>query len=126
MIYLFSKVPFFILLQVVRPLTQVLSSMADQELGLHIESDFTVGDDLQKVYTVDEFEVRIMELEKPSGQWETRFTIPMQPFENALTVRIVTLQVCMFYPLIWILHSAKLLLTKTLFIFISEHNHKGK
>ncbi|KAG2565125.1 hypothetical protein PVAP13_7NG025878 [Panicum virgatum] len=77
---------------VVRPLTQVLSSMADQELGLHIESDFTVGDDLQKVYTVDEFEVRIMELEKPSGRWETRFTIPMQPFENALTVRIVTLQ----------------------------------
>ena len=126
MIYLFSKVPFFILLQVVRPLNQVLSSMADQELGLHIENDFTVGDDLQKVYTVDEFEVRIMELEKPSGCWETRFTIPMQQFENALTVRIVTLQVCMFYHLIWILHSAKILLTKTLFIFISEHNHKGK
>ena len=114
------------MLQVVRPLTQVLSSMADQELGLHIESDFTVGDDLQKVYTVDEFEVRIMELEKPSGCWETRFTIPMQQFENALTVRIVTLQVCMFYHLIWILHSGKILLTKTLFIFISEHNHKGK
>jgi hypothetical protein len=113
------------LLQVVRPLNQVLSSMADQELGLHIENDVTIGDDLQKVYTVDEFEVRIMELEKPSGRWETRFTIPMQPFENALTVRIVTLQVCMFLPS-WILHSAKILLTKTLFIFTSEHNHKGK
>ncbi|XP_066346817.1 probable cleavage and polyadenylation specificity factor subunit 1 isoform X2 [Miscanthus floridulus] len=76
----------------VRPLNQVLSSMADQELGLHIENDVTSGDDLQKVYTVDEFEVRIMELGKPSGHWETRFTIPMQSFENALTVRIVTLQ----------------------------------
>ncbi|PUZ46211.1 hypothetical protein GQ55_7G032200 [Panicum hallii var. hallii] len=87
-----SLYPLIVSVPVVRPLNQVLSSMADQELGLHIENDVTVGDDLQKVYTVDEFEVRIMELEKPSGRWETRFTIPMQPFENALTVRIVTLQ----------------------------------
>ncbi|CAN6242631.1 unnamed protein product [Urochloa humidicola] len=87
-----SLYPLIVSVPVVRPLNQVLSSMADQELGLHIENDVAVGDDLQKVYTVDEFEVRIMELEKPSGCWETRFTIPMQPFENALTVRIVTLQ----------------------------------
>ncbi|CAN6271048.1 unnamed protein product [Urochloa humidicola] len=87
-----SLYPLIVSVPVVRPLNQVLSSMADQELGLHIENDVAVGDDLQKVYTVDEFEVRIMELEKPSGRWETRFTIPMQPFENALTVRIVTLQ----------------------------------
>ena len=79
--------------------------MADQELGLHIGNDVTSGDDLQKVYTVHEFEVRIMELGKPSGRWETRFTIPMQSFENALTVRIVTLQVCMSSTLVWILHS---------------------
>ncbi|CAO2041474.1 unnamed protein product [Urochloa humidicola] len=87
-----SLYPLIVSVPVVRPLNQVLSSMADQELGLHIENDVAVGDDLHKVYTVDEFEVRIMELEKPSGRWETRFTIPMQPFENALTVRIVTLQ----------------------------------
>nr|TKW03259.1 hypothetical protein SEVIR_7G013400v2 [Setaria viridis] len=87
-----SLYPLIVSVPVVRPLNQVLSSMADQELGLHTENDVTVGDDLQKVYTVDEFEVRIMELEKASGHWETRVTIPMQPFENALTVRIVTLQ----------------------------------
>ncbi|KAL6653028.1 hypothetical protein ACP70R_011953 [Stipagrostis hirtigluma subsp. patula] len=86
-----SLYPLIVSVPVVRPLNQVLSSMADQEFGLHIENDVTSADDLQKVYTVDEFEVRIMELEKPSGRWETRFTIPMQPFENALTVRIVTL-----------------------------------
>jgi cleavage and polyadenylation specificity factor subunit 1 len=93
----------FHLLQVIRPLNQVLSSMADQELGMHIENEVTSGDDLQKVYTVDEFEVRIMELEKPSGSWATRFTIPMQPFEHTLTVRIVTLQVNHSFPLILIL-----------------------
>ncbi|XP_062185381.1 probable cleavage and polyadenylation specificity factor subunit 1 isoform X2 [Phragmites australis] len=87
-----SMYPLIVSFPVVHPLNQVLSSMAEQELGPHIENDVTSGDDLQKVYTVDEFEVRIMELEKPSGRWETRFTIPMQSFENALTVRIVTLQ----------------------------------
>ncbi|TVU13331.1 hypothetical protein EJB05_40381 [Eragrostis curvula] len=87
-----SLYPLIVSVPVIRPLNQVLSSMADQEQGMHIESEVTSGDDLQKVYTVDEFEVRIMELEKLSGCWETRFTIPMQPFENTLTVRIVTLQ----------------------------------
>ncbi|OEL36614.1 putative cleavage and polyadenylation specificity factor subunit 1 [Dichanthelium oligosanthes] len=87
-----SLYPLIVSVPAVRPLNQVLSSMADQDLGLHIENDVGIGDDLQKVYTVDEFEVRVMELEKLSGRWENRFTIPMQPFENALTVRIVTLQ----------------------------------
>lgn len=92
-------------MQQVRPLNQVLSSIADQELGLHIENDVTSSDDLQKVYTIDEFEVRIMELEKPSGRWETKSSILMQSFENALTVRIVTLQVCLSCTLVWMLHS---------------------
>ncbi|KAK3142943.1 hypothetical protein QOZ80_4BG0354660 [Eleusine coracana subsp. coracana] len=87
-----SLYPLIVSVPVIRPLNQVLSSMADQELGMHIETEVTSGDDLQKVYTVDEFEVRIMELEKPSGCWTTKFTIPMQPFENTLTVRIVMLQ----------------------------------
>jgi cleavage and polyadenylation specificity factor subunit 1 len=78
----------------VRPLNQVLSIMADQELVQHMDNDATSADDLQKTYTVEEFEVRVLELEKPGGRWETRSTIPMQSFENALTVRIVTLHVC--------------------------------
>uniref|UniRef100_A0A0E0P6E5 Cleavage/polyadenylation specificity factor A subunit C-terminal domain-containing protein n=1 Tax=Oryza rufipogon TaxID=4529 RepID=A0A0E0P6E5_ORYRU len=77
--------------KVVRPLNQVLSSMADQESVHHMDNDVTSTDALHKTYTVDEFEVRILELEKPGGHWETKSTIPMQLFENALTVRIVTL-----------------------------------
>lgn len=87
----------FLFLQIVRPLNQVISSMADQELVHHMENDVTSADDLQQNYTVDEFEVRILELEKPGGRWETRSTIPMQSFENALTVRIVTLHVCISF-----------------------------
>lgn len=83
-------------LQVVRPLNQVLSSMADQESVHHMDNDVTSTDALHKTYTVDEFEVRILELKKPGGHWETKSTIPMQLFENALTVRIVTLHVCVF------------------------------
>lgn len=99
--------------------------MADQELGLHIENDVTSGDDLQKVYTVDEFEVRIMELGKPSGRWETKFTIPMQSFENALTVRIVTLQVCLLH-LYGYCTQTKILFTKILLVFTLEHIYEGK
>ncbi|CAM0907795.1 unnamed protein product [Alopecurus aequalis] len=86
-----SLYPLIVSVPVVRPLNQVLSIMADQELVHHMDNDATNADDLQKTYTVEEFEVRVLELEKPSGRWETRSTIPMQPFENALTVRIVTL-----------------------------------
>lgn len=51
------------------------------------------SEDIQKTYTVEEFEVRILEPEKSGGQWETKASIPMQNFENALTVRVVTLSV---------------------------------
>ncbi len=70
--------------------------MADQESVHHMDNDVTSTDALHKTYTVDEFEVRILELKKPGGHWETKSTIPMQLFENALTVRIVTLHVCVF------------------------------
>ncbi|VAH41108.1 unnamed protein product [Triticum turgidum subsp. durum] len=86
-----SLYPLIVSVPVVRPLNQVLSIMADQDLVHHMDNDATSADDLQKTYTVEEFEVRVLELEKPSGRWETRSTIPMQSFENALTVRIVTL-----------------------------------
>uniref|UniRef100_A0ACD5YDD5 Uncharacterized protein n=1 Tax=Avena sativa TaxID=4498 RepID=A0ACD5YDD5_AVESA len=86
-----SLYPLIVSVPVVRPLNQVLSVMADQELVHHMDNDATTADDLQKTYTVEEFEVRVLELEKPGGRWETRSTIPMQSFENALTVRIVTL-----------------------------------
>ncbi|XP_015691983.2 probable cleavage and polyadenylation specificity factor subunit 1 isoform X3 [Oryza brachyantha] len=86
-----SLYPLIVSVPVVRPLNQVLSSMADQESVHHMDNDVTSTDDLQKTYTVDEFEVRILEPEKAGGHWETKSTIPMQLFENALTVRIVTL-----------------------------------
>ncbi|KAG2711138.1 hypothetical protein I3843_04G057500 [Carya illinoinensis] len=44
-----------------------------------------------RTYTVDEYEVRILEPEKSGGPWQTKATIPMQSSENALTVRVVTL-----------------------------------
>ncbi|KQJ81990.1 hypothetical protein BRADI_5g04673v3 [Brachypodium distachyon] len=86
-----SLYPLIVSVPVVRPLNQVLSIMADQEMIHHMDNDASSADDLQKTYTVEEFEVRVLELEKPGGRWETRSTIPMQSFENALTVRIVTL-----------------------------------
>lgn len=78
-------------LQVAKPLNQVLSSLVDQEVSHQIEHDNLGSDDLHRTYTVDEFEVRILEPEKSGGSWETRATIPMQSSENALTVRMVTL-----------------------------------
>lgn len=78
-------------LQVVRPLNQVLSSIADQDIVHMNDNDNVNSDDLQKNYTIDEFEIRILEPGKSGGQWETRAMIPMQTSENALTVRVVTL-----------------------------------
>ena len=46
-------------------------------------------DDAHKAYTIDEFEVWIMEPEKSSGRWETQATIRMQTFEHALTLRLL-------------------------------------
>ena len=80
-------------LQVNKPLNQILSSTADQESGNQIDNDNLSSDDMQRTYTVDEFEVRILEPEKSGGPWQTKATIPMQSSENALTVRMVTLLV---------------------------------
>lgn len=77
-------------IQVLKPLNQVLSSLVDQEVGHQIEHDNLAFDG---TYTVEEFEVRILEPEKSGGSWQTRGTIPMQSSENALTVRVVTLYV---------------------------------
>ena len=90
-----------LLLQVVKPLNQVLSSLVDQEAGHQIEHDNFSSDG---TYAVEEFEVRILEPEKSGGPWQIRGTIPMQSSENALTVRVVTLFV-----------SLKVILTFSLF-----------
>ncbi|KAJ0968727.1 hypothetical protein J5N97_021604 [Dioscorea zingiberensis] len=82
--------PLILSVPVLKPLNQVLSSMIDQDIGYQIDRD-KLTDDAQKTYIVEEFEVRIMEPEKSSGRWETRATVPMQTFEHALTVRMVTL-----------------------------------
>lgn len=81
-------------LQVIKPLNQVLSSLVDQEAGHQIEHDNFSSDG---TYTVEDFEVRILEPEKSGGPWQIRGTIPMQSSENALTVRVVTLFVSLTF-----------------------------
>ncbi|KAG9445352.1 hypothetical protein H6P81_016692 [Aristolochia fimbriata] len=83
--------PLIVSVPVVKPLNQVLQSLVDQEASHPFEHDNTGSDDLLRTYSVDEFEVRILEPEKSGGPWITRATIPMQTAENALTVRMVTL-----------------------------------
>lgn len=79
------------LLQVLKPLNQVLSSLIDQEVGHQIDNHNLSSVDLHRTYTVEEYEVRILEPDRAGGPWQTRATIPMQSAENALTVRVVTL-----------------------------------
>uniref|UniRef100_A0A1J3GZ37 Cleavage and polyadenylation specificity factor 160 kDa subunit n=1 Tax=Noccaea caerulescens TaxID=107243 RepID=A0A1J3GZ37_NOCCA len=74
-----------------KPLSQVISSLVDQEAGQQIDNHNLSADDLQRTYTVEEFEIQILEPERSGGPWETKATIPMQSSEHALTVRVVTL-----------------------------------
>lgn len=83
--------PLIVSYPVQKPVNQVLSSLVDQEAGHQFDNHGLSPDELHRNYTVDEFEVRILEPERLGGPWETRATIPMQTAENALTVRVVTL-----------------------------------
>ncbi|KAL6127024.1 hypothetical protein ACLB2K_075069 [Fragaria x ananassa] len=83
--------PLIVSVPVQKPLNQVLSSLVDQEFSHQVENHNLSPEELHRTYTVDEFEVRIMEPEKSGGPWQTRATIPLQTSENALTVRVVTL-----------------------------------
>lgn len=83
--------PIIVSVPVSKPLNQVLSSLVDQEGGHQVENHNLGSDELYRTYTVDEFEVRILEPKKSGGPWQTKATIPMQSSENALTVRVVTL-----------------------------------
>ncbi|GAV61868.1 CPSF_A domain-containing protein/MMS1_N domain-containing protein [Cephalotus follicularis] len=82
--------PLIVSVPVHKPLNQVLSSLVDIEVG-HLENHNLTSNELHQTYTVEEFEVRILEPERSGGPWQTRATIPMQSSENALTVRVVTL-----------------------------------
>ena len=62
--------------------------MSDQDIGYQMDHS-KLADDSHKTYTIDEFEVWIMEPEKSSGRWETQATIRMQTFEHALTLRLL-------------------------------------
>ncbi|MCD7460770.1 hypothetical protein HAX54_044384 [Datura stramonium] len=73
---------------VLKPLNQVLSTIADQEVGHQFDPDNL---NYEGSYPIEEFEVRIVEPEKSGGPWQTRASIPMHSSENALTVRMVTL-----------------------------------
>ncbi|KAJ9679116.1 hypothetical protein PVL29_021139 [Vitis rotundifolia] len=83
--------PLIVSVPVLKPLNHVLSSLVDQEAGHQLENDNLSSDELHRSYSVDEFEVRVLEPEKSGAPWQTRATIPMQSSENALTVRVVTL-----------------------------------
>lgn len=83
--------PLIVSFPVIKPLNQILSSLVDQETGHQIDHDNLSSDELQRTYTVDAFEIRILEPEKSGGIWQTKATIPMQSSENALTARMVTL-----------------------------------
>ncbi|KAK8965128.1 Cleavage and polyadenylation specificity factor subunit 1 [Platanthera guangdongensis] len=73
-------------------LNQVVQSVTGAIKCLYFTAvNFEVSDDVPKTYTLEDFEVRILEPEKSGGNWETKASIPMQPCENALTVRMVTL-----------------------------------
>ncbi|KAH1091636.1 hypothetical protein J1N35_018893 [Gossypium stocksii] len=86
-----SLYPLIVSVPVHKPVNQVLSSLVDQEAGHQMDNLNLSSDELHRTYTVEEFEVRILEPEKSGGPWETKATIPMQSSENALTVRMVTL-----------------------------------
>ncbi|KAJ4706167.1 Cleavage and polyadenylation specificity factor subunit 1 [Melia azedarach] len=83
--------PLIVSVPVLKPLNQVLSSLIDQEVGHQIDNHNLSSAELHRTYTMDEFEVRVLEPDRTGGPWQTRATIPMQSSENALTVRVVTL-----------------------------------
>jgi cleavage and polyadenylation specificity factor subunit 1 len=83
--------PLIVSYPVSKPLNQVLSSLVDQEAGQQLDNHNMSSDDLQRTYTVEEFEIQILEPERSGGPWETKAKIPMQTSEHALTVRVVTL-----------------------------------
>ncbi|KAK1575122.1 hypothetical protein Q3G72_002835 [Acer saccharum] len=83
--------PLIVSVPVHKPLNQVLSTLIDQEVGHQIDNHNLSSAELHRTYTVDEFEVRILEPDRNGGPWQTKATIPMQNSENALTVRVVTL-----------------------------------
>lgn len=82
-------------LQVHKPLNQVLSTLVDQEVGHQIDNHNLSSDEMYRTYSVEEFEVRI--LEPSAGPWQVKATIPMQTSENALTVRMVSLFVSVLF-----------------------------
>jgi len=85
--------------QVLKPLNQVIA-LVDPDANNLTENQNLNSDEQNRFYTIEEFEVRIMEPEKSGGPWQTKATIPMQSSENALTVRMVTLMVS-FHPLVF-------------------------
>ncbi|GAU48135.1 hypothetical protein TSUD_293750 [Trifolium subterraneum] len=82
--------PIIVSFPVPKPLNQVIT-LVDPDANHLTENQNLNSDEQNRFYTIEEFEVRIMEPEKSGGPWQTKATIPMQSSENALTVRMVTL-----------------------------------
>ncbi|XP_054786519.1 cleavage and polyadenylation specificity factor subunit 1 isoform X2 [Prosopis cineraria] len=83
--------PLIVSVPVLKPLNQVVSSLGDQDVNQQTENQNLSSDEQNRFYTIDEFEIRIMEPDKSGGPWQTKAIIPMQSSENALTVRMVML-----------------------------------
>ncbi|CAL5185052.1 unnamed protein product [Lathyrus oleraceus] len=82
--------PIIVSFPVPKPINQVIA-LVDPDANHLTESQNLNSDEQNRFYSIEEFEVRIMEPEKSGGPWQTKATIPMQSSENALTVRMVTL-----------------------------------
>ncbi|KAJ6376183.1 hypothetical protein OIU77_001031 [Salix suchowensis] len=62
--------PLIVSVPVQKPVNQVLSSLVDQEVGHQIENHNLSSDEIHRTYSVDEFEVRI--LEPSNGPWQVK------------------------------------------------------
>ncbi|WJX66694.1 hypothetical protein P8452_51226 [Trifolium repens] len=82
--------PIIVSFPVLKPLNQVIA-LVDPDANHLTENQNLNSEEQNRFYSIEEFEVRIMEPEKSGGPWQTKATIPMQSSENALTVRMVTL-----------------------------------
>ena len=59
------------------------------------QQENSIGEDGQRLVTSEDYEVRIIEPAQPGGNWEAKAAIKMHMTENALTVRIVSIKVCL-------------------------------
>jgi len=65
------------------------------------QQENSIGEDGQRLVTSEDYEVRIIEPAQPGGNWEAKAAIKMHMTENALTVRVVSIKVCVSIAFRW-------------------------